>query len=113
MLRRCGVKEVHFRVASPRIINSCYYGIDTPDRQKLIAHNLSVDEIAEFLGVDSLAYLPIPDMLEATGCNPEQFCTACFDNSYPTQLPCDFQPKVEHQRHIDHSTEVYENWAAN
>ena len=113
MLRRCGVKEVHFRVASPRIINSCHYGIDTPDRQKLIAHNLSVEEIAEFLGVDSLAYLPIPDMLEATGCNPEQFCTACFNNAYPTQLPSDFQPKVEHQRHVDHSTEIYENWAAN
>ena len=78
MLHRCGAKEIHFRVASPPIINSCHYGIDTPNSEKLIAHNLNVEEIREFIGVDSLAYLTIPAMLEATGCPKDHFCTACF-----------------------------------
>jgi amidophosphoribosyltransferase len=106
MLRRAGVKEIHFRIASPRIINSCYYGIDTPNRKKLIAHNLEVEEIREFLGVDSLAYLPIPKLVEATGSNPDHFCVACFNNQYPTPTPDQFEAH-EKNRHVDHSTDVY------
>jgi len=99
MLRRCKVKEIHYRVASPPIINSCYYGIDTPNRNKLIAYTMSkecknkeetIEKIRDYLGVDSLAYLTIPAMLRATGCNPDHFCTACFDNNYPTPIPSDF-----------------------
>ncbi|HPO13912.1 MAG TPA: amidophosphoribosyltransferase [Candidatus Hydrogenedentes bacterium] len=107
LLRVRGAKEVHFRVASPPIIGSCYYGIDTPNRSKLIAHNLSVEEIRDFLEVDSLAYLPIPDMLKATGLNPAHFCTACFNNIYPTPTPDQFQPSKEAVRHIDHSIDPY------
>lgn len=107
LLRRCGAREVHFRVASPKIINSCYYGIDTPNRSKLIAHNLSVEEIRDYLEVDSLAYLSIPDLLEATGCDPRHFCTACFDSQYPTPTPAEFAPCNSSCRHVDHSTEVY------
>ena len=106
-LRRAGVKEVHFRVASPRIINSCYYGIDTPNKKKLIAHNLSVEEIRDFLGVDSLAYLPIDRLLAATGCPADHFCVACFNNQYPTPTPDQFAPTHQCRRHVDHSTEVY------
>ncbi len=107
MLQRAGVKEVHFRVASPAIINSCFYGIDTPNRKKLIAHNLTVDEIRDFLGVDTLAYLPIPDLLEATGCDPATFCVACFNSEYPTPTPDQFKLNHVAYRHVDHSTDVY------
>ena len=107
MLLRSGAKEIHFRVASPEIINSCYYGIDTPNRGKLIAHNMSVQEITKFLEVDSLAFLPIPDMLEATGQNSDHFCLACFNNDYPTPTPSQFELHNQTSRHIDHSTEIY------
>ncbi len=107
MLRRCGAKEVHFRVGSPPIVNSCYYGIDTPNRRKLIAHRLTVEEIREFLMVDSLAYLPIPSLIEAVGGRPEDFCLACFNNEYPTPTPDHFATHNQRSRHIDHSTDMY------
>ncbi len=97
MLRRCKVKEIHYRVASPPIINSCYYGIDTPNRERLIAYKMSkqdnqvdVEKIRKYLGVDSLAYLTIPAILEATFNDKRHFCTACFDNNYPTPTPLDY-----------------------
>ncbi|MFP4501366.1 MAG: amidophosphoribosyltransferase [Candidatus Hydrogenedentota bacterium] len=105
MLRRCGVKEIHFRVASPEIINSCHYGIDTPNRSKLIAYNMTVDEIRDFLGVDSLAYLSIDGLVRATGLDPSHFCLACFNNDYPTLTPNDFIIHERVPRHVDHSTE--------
>lgn len=106
-LRRCGAREIHYRVASSPIINSCHYGIDTPNRHKLIAHNLSVEEIRQFLEVDTLAYLPIEEMLRAVEGNAHHFCKACFDNNYPTPTPDRFQPRNNTVRHIDHSTDVY------
>ncbi len=108
MLRRSGAREVHFRIASPRIIDSCHYGIDTPNRTKLIAHNMSVEEIRDFLGVDSLAYLDREAMLRATLGEPGHFCTACFTAKYPTRVPEDFQVRCGgNARHVDHSTEQY------
>jgi len=107
MLRNCGAREVHFRVASPKIIASCFYGIDTPNKKKLIAHSMSVEEIRDYLGVDSLAYLEIDGLLRATGCDPAHFCTACFNGQYPTLVPDDYVPKTNNKRHVDHSTEVY------
>ena len=107
MLRRCKVKEIHFRVSSPMIINSCHYGIDTPNKHKLIAHNMSVEEIQTYLDVDSLAYLSIEDLLEATDCHPDHFCLACFNNQYPTRTPDQFERRTFNPRHVDHSTEVY------
>jgi len=107
MLRRCDVKEVHFRIASPKIINSCYYGIDTPNREKLIAHNMCVEEIQKYLGVDSLAYMPIDEMVAATGVDADRFCLACFDNNYPTPTPHDFEVRYTNHRHVDMSTEMY------
>ena len=106
MLRNHGAKEIHFRISSPPIINSCHYGIDTPNPSRLIAHNLSVDEIRDFLGVDSLAYLPIEALVRATGGVREHFCLGCFTNQYPTPLPGDFQLKLPLHRHVDHSTEL-------
>ena len=108
MLRRSGVAEVHFRIASPKIINSCYYGIDTPNRNKLIAHNNTVDEIKSFLDVDSLVYLELDALLRATGGDPGHFCTACFTSVYPTPVPEDYEIFTSNQRHVDHSTAPYE-----
>ncbi len=107
-LRRAGAAEIHFRVASPKIINSCYYGIDTPNREKLIAHTLSVEEIREFLGVDSLEYLNLDALLQATAGDPSHFCTACFTSEYPTLIPDDYTLHTNNLRHVDHSTVIYE-----
>lgn len=108
MLRKCGAKEIHFRVSCPPIINSCHYGIDTPDREQLIAYNMSVEEMRDFLAVDSLAFQTLEGLVAATGLPKEQFCLACFNNDYPTLLPKDFDSgKVPH-RVIDTSTDPYD-----
>ncbi len=107
MLRRCKAKEIHFRVSSPMIINSCHYGIDTPNRNKLIAYNLTLEEIRSYINVDSLAYLSIEDLIEASDIHPDHFCLACFNNQYPTPTPDQFEPRKFNPRHVDHSTEVY------
>jgi amidophosphoribosyltransferase len=104
MLRNCGVKEIHFRISCPPIINSCYYGIDTPEREKLIASHMSVEEMREHFGVDSLVFQDIDDMIAATGLSRDQFCLACFNNDYPTPTPQEFEPKrKDTRRHLDTS----------
>ncbi|HEU4988415.1 MAG TPA: amidophosphoribosyltransferase, partial [Gemmatimonadaceae bacterium] len=91
MIRAAGAREVHLRVSSPPIKFPCYYGIDTPTRGELIAANLSQDEIARKLGVDSLGYLSLEGMLGAVPDGPDGFCDACFSGNYPTELPPDLQ----------------------
>jgi len=108
MLRHCGAKEIHFRISCPPIINSCHYGIDTPQRDKLIASNMSVEEIAEHLGVDSLHFQKIESMVEATGYKMDDFCLACFNDAYPTKLPKDFVSRSNNRRHIDLSADLLE-----
>ena len=89
MVRAAGAREVHMRVSSAPITGPCYYGIDTPSREDLIAANLSVDEIANHIGVDSLGYLSIDGMLESVPGGPDGFCHACFSGDYPTPPPAD------------------------
>ncbi len=89
MIRRAGAKEVHFRVASAPIVGPCYYGIDTPDRDELIASSHSVEEIRAYLGVESLGYLSLEGMLKASARESDRFCHACFSNHYPTPVPSD------------------------
>jgi len=89
MVRQAGAREVHFRVASPPIVGPCYYGIDTPTRDELIAASHSVEEIAAYLGVDSLGYLSLEGMLAASAGDPNRFCHACFSNRYPTPVPAE------------------------
>lgn len=91
MVRAAGAREVHMRVSSTPITGPCYYGIDTPNREELIAANLTVDEIAETLGVDSLGYLSLDGMLESVPDGPDGFCHACFSGDYPTPPPADPQ----------------------
>jgi amidophosphoribosyltransferase len=87
LVRGAGAREVHMRVSSPPIIGPCYYGIDTPNRDELIAANHSVEEIARLIGVDSLAYLSLDGMLRAVPGGPDGFCHACFSGVYPTAAP--------------------------
>lgn len=108
MLKRCGAKEIHFRISCPPIIDSCHYGIDTPDRDKLIAANMNIEEMREFLGVDSLAFQPMDSLIAATGLTKEEFCMACFTSDYPTPVPKDFDSGKVHRRLVDMSTELYD-----
>ena len=89
MVRAAGAREVHMRVSSAPITGPCYYGIDTPNREELIAANLSQDEIAREIGVDSLGYLSLDGMLASVPTGPEGFCHACFSGDYPTPPPTD------------------------
>lgn len=89
MVRGAGAREVHLRVSSPPITGPCYYGIDTPTREELIAANFTVPEIAAKLGVDTLGYLSLEGMLRAVPKGPAGFCHACFSGDYPTAPPSD------------------------
>jgi amidophosphoribosyltransferase len=82
-LKDAGAKEVHVRVSCPPHMNPCVYGIDFPDRNKLMAANYSTAEICKYLDSDSLAYLSQTGMVEATGLGAESFCMACYDGKYP------------------------------
>jgi amidophosphoribosyltransferase len=84
MVRDAGAIEVHMRISCPPTAHSCYYGVDTPDRAHLIAANMSVDEIAAAIGVDSLGYLSLGGMLEAVGIDASNSCNACWTGKYPT-----------------------------
>lgn len=85
MLRRAGAKEIHLRIASPPVKGPCYYGIDTPSKGELIANRMSLEEIREFLRVESLRYLSLEGL---RSCVPswEDFCDACFSCNYPTKV---------------------------
>jgi amidophosphoribosyltransferase len=88
MIRGAGAREVHLRLGSPPITGPCHYGIDTPTREELIGATHSIEEIREFLGVDSLGYLSLDGMLAAAG-QDTGFCHACFSGHYPTITPDD------------------------
>lgn len=86
MLRRVGVKEIHLLISSPPVKFPDYYGINTPKQEDLIASHMTVDEIRDHLGVDSLGYLSYDGMIEATGVPASQLCTSCFDGNYPSPI---------------------------
>ncbi|MBE9116916.1 amidophosphoribosyltransferase [Lusitaniella coriacea LEGE 07157] len=86
-LRDAGAKEVHMKISSPPVTHPCFYGLDTDSQDQLIAATKSVDEIAAYIGVDSLAYLSWEGMLKATGADMNSFCSACFTGDYPITIP--------------------------
>ena len=87
LVRESGAKEVHFRVSCPPTISPCYYGVDTPSKNQLIAANKTVEEIREYIGADSLAYLSLEGLRKAAGDGDEHlFCTACYTGKYPTNI---------------------------
>jgi amidophosphoribosyltransferase len=86
-LRDAGAKEVHVRVSCPPHKNACHYGIDFPDPKKLIANQYTNEEIAGYLGADTVGYLSIEGMVKATGRSMNKYCLACFNNEYPVAIP--------------------------
>ncbi|WP_211100680.1 amidophosphoribosyltransferase [Acuticoccus sediminis] len=90
MVRDAGAAEVHMRIASPPTTDSCFYGVDTPEKSKLIASRMSVEELTRYIRVDSLAYLSIDGLYRAAGQDSRhdvpQYCDACFTGEYPTTL---------------------------
>ena len=87
MVRDAGATEVHMRISCPPTISPCYYGVDTPSKNQLIAANKSVDEIREYIGANSLAYLSLEGLRKAAGENDTvKYCTACYTGKYPTNL---------------------------
>ncbi|MGE0666552.1 MAG: amidophosphoribosyltransferase [Sphingomonadales bacterium] len=91
MIRSAGAKEVHMRIASPPTTHSCFYGVDTPERHKLLAARMSVEDMARLIGVDSLAFLSMDGLYRAVGEEGRneiapQYCDACFSGDYPVRL---------------------------
>jgi amidophosphoribosyltransferase len=91
MIRQAGAKEVHMRIASPPTTHSCFYGVDTPEREKLMAFNMNVEEMAKHINADSLAFISLDGLYRAVGlagrdnASP-QYCDACFSGDYPIML---------------------------
>src|SRR5437588_8005669 len=86
MVREAGAKKIHVRISCPPTISPCYYGVDTPNKSELIAANMSVEEIRDFIEADSLGYLSLDGMLTATGLSPDEACVACWNERYPTRI---------------------------
>ena len=86
LLRKAGAREIHMRVSAPPFVSECYYGTDIDDKDKLIATHHSVEEIAKIIGVDSLGYLSLENVVKLAD-STSGFCTACFGGGYPTALP--------------------------
>jgi amidophosphoribosyltransferase len=97
MIRQAGAREVHMRISCPPTISPCFYGVDTPSKKQLIAANKTVEEIREYIGADSLAYLSLEGLKIACGEGEQiQYCSACYTGKYPTSLIDveDIQPAV-------------------
>jgi amidophosphoribosyltransferase len=92
MLRNAGAREVHVRVSSPPTIGPCFYGIDTPTREELVAHRRSADEIRGIIGADSLGYLSLDVLRKVAQITKRGFCDACFSNEYPVPVDSEEAP---------------------
>lgn len=100
MVREAGAKEIHLRISCPPTISPCYYGVDTPNKADLIAAQMSVEEICKFIGADTLGYLSLEGMMEATGISPQKACVACWNERYPTRITAEAETMWER----DHET---------
>ncbi len=86
MVRKAGAKEVHLRIGSPKIMSPCFYGIDMPTREELIANSKDTEEIARHINADSVGYLSIEGLIKAIG--RKDLCLACLSGKYPTDVSC-------------------------
>jgi|YelNatPaOPRAMG01_1025707.scaffolds.fasta_scaffold07788_7 amidophosphoribosyltransferase len=105
MLRQAGAREVHMRIAAPPTTHSCFYGIDTPTREELLASTHSIDEIRQFITADSLGYLSwegLYSFLDAERNGARGFCDACFTGDYPIDIP---RERVAHQLRLFDASE--------
>jgi amidophosphoribosyltransferase len=94
LVRRAGASEVHMRVTSPPMVNSCYLGIDTARREELIAAHLDIPGICRHIDADSLGYLSLEGLIESIGLPRETFCHACFTGEYPMPVQLDLDKLV-------------------
>lgn len=85
LLREAGAKEVHMRISSPKFLHPCYYGTDIDSEENLIAAKMGSEEICQYIGADSLGYLPVEELHRLIG--SDGYCSACFDGNYPTPVP--------------------------
>jgi amidophosphoribosyltransferase len=95
MIKAAGAREVHMRISCPPTVSPCYYGIDTPHRDELIAATHSVSEIREYLGADSLSYLSLEGLQEAVGPSHSRYCNACYTRDYPVEPPSDTEAYMQ------------------
>jgi amidophosphoribosyltransferase len=102
MLRQAGAREVHMRIAAPPTTNSCFYGIDTPTREELVASSHSVEEIRRFITADSLAYLSWEGLYSFMEGGHDGYCDACFTGNYPVEIPA---RNGSHQLHLFEANE--------
>ena len=87
MLREAGALEVHVRISSPPVKWPCFYGIDFASRAELIANGLTVEQVCTSIGADSLSYIDLDQLIDATSVPKDRLCRACFDGVYPVDLP--------------------------
>ena len=104
MLRSAGAAEVHLRISSPPYRWPCFYGMDTGTQGELLAANLNMQEIRDYLGVDSIAYLELDRLIDATEAPGAGFCTACLDGQYPVEIPEGLTRNVLEERRDDRGT---------
>ena len=104
MVREAGAKEIHMRISCPPTVSPCYYGVDTPNKSELIAANMSIEEIRQFIGADSLGYLSLHGMQEATSLSPDESCVGCWTERYPTQITS--AAETLHSKEISAATNV-------
>jgi amidophosphoribosyltransferase len=100
MLRDAGAREVHLRISAPPIRNPCFYGIDMHTREEMVAHERTVEDVAEHLGADSLAYISLEGVYEAIGSGRERHCDACFSGEYPLDGTHEGQSKFALERSL-------------
>jgi len=96
MLRQAGAREVHMRIAAPPTTHSCFYGIDTPTREELLASSHSVEEIRKYITADTLKFLSWDGLYSFNGESRDGFCDACFTGNYPIEIPRDATPAQLH-----------------
>jgi amidophosphoribosyltransferase len=89
MLYNAGAKEIHMRISSPPLLFPCYYGVDMVSKKEFVANHRSIEDIKDFLNVDSLGYLSIDGLVSAIGKSKDKFCLACFNGEYPVEIPFD------------------------
>jgi amidophosphoribosyltransferase len=106
MIRNCGAKEIHVRIASPPTRFPCFYGIDIPSYKELIASTHTIEEIRKYLRVDSISYMTVEAMLSSIDRPEMTFCRACFDGDYPSELD---EYSDDHQKYLfeDSGTSEY------
>ncbi|WP_409969348.1 amidophosphoribosyltransferase [Bengtsoniella intestinalis] len=112
LMRNAGASEIHLRISAPPFVAPCYYGTDIDDPAKLIANNHSVEEIAKLLGVDTLGYLSLNDVVKLADQTAKGFCTACFGGGYPTAIPQGGKDRFEskiHEKIGDNATDKETN----